>query len=111
MGPSGLRRGEVTGERIEREMHDFRAQVLSCVGLCDPTDCSLPGLCPWDFLGKNTGVGCHFLLQGIFSTQGSNPCLQHLLPCQADFFFTTATPRKPFGASVVQVRASLAAQW
>ena len=27
----------------------------------------------WDFPGKNTGVGCHFLLQGIFLTQGSNP--------------------------------------
>ena len=27
-------------------------------------------LCPWDFPGKNTGVGCHFLLQGIFRTQG-----------------------------------------
>ena len=27
------------------------------------------------FLGKNTGVGCHFLPQGIFLTQGSNPCL------------------------------------
>ena len=34
-------------------------------------------LCPWDFPGKNTGVGCHFLLQGIFLTQGSNPCLLH----------------------------------
>ena len=33
-------------------------------------------LCPWDLPGKNTGVGCHFLLQGIFPTQGSNP---HLL--------------------------------
>ena len=32
-------------------------------------------LCPWDFPGKDTGVGCHFLLQGIFPTQGSNPCL------------------------------------
>ena len=30
-------------------------------------------LCPWAFPGKNTGVGCHFLLQGIFLTQGSNP--------------------------------------
>ena len=29
-------------------------------------------LCPWDFPGKNTGVDCHFLLQGIFPTQGSN---------------------------------------
>ena len=28
--------------------------------------------CPWGFPGKNPGVGCHFLLQGIFLTQGSN---------------------------------------
>ena len=33
--------------------------------------------CPWDFQGKDTGVGCHFLLQGIFPTQGSNPGLLH----------------------------------
>ena len=32
-------------------------------------------LCPWDFRGKSTVVGCHFLLQGIFPTQGSNPGL------------------------------------
>ena len=30
--------------------------------------------CPWDFLGKNIGVGCHFLLQGILLTQGSTKC-------------------------------------
>ena len=34
-------------------------------------------LCPWESPGKNTGVGCHFLLQGIFPTQGSNPGLPH----------------------------------
>ena len=34
-------------------------------------------LCPWDFPGKNTGVSCHFLLQGIFLTQELNPCLLH----------------------------------
>ena len=34
-------------------------------------------LCPWDFPGKVTGVGCHFLLQGIFPTQGSNPGFLH----------------------------------
>ena len=34
-------------------------------------------LCPWDFPGKNTGVCCHFLLQGIFLSQGSNPGLLH----------------------------------
>ena len=41
-------------------------------------------LCPCNFSGKNTGVGCHFLLQGIFPTQGSNPCLLCLLHWQAD---------------------------
>ena len=34
-------------------------------------------LCSWHFPGKNIGVGCHFLLQGIFLTQGSNPGLLH----------------------------------
>ena len=34
-------------------------------------------LCPWDFPGNSTGVDCHFLLQGIFPTQGSNPGLLH----------------------------------
>jgi len=32
---------------------------------------------PWDFPGKNTGAGFHFLLQGIFQTQGSNLCFLH----------------------------------
>ena len=41
-------------------------------------------LCPWDFRGKNTRVGYHFLLQVIFLIQGSNPCLLHLLRWQAD---------------------------
>ena len=36
--------------------------------------------CPWDFPDKNTGMGCHLLLQGIFLTQGSN---LHLLHWQA----------------------------
>ena len=36
-------------------------------------------LCPWDSPGKNTGVGCHSLLQGNFPTQGLNP---HLLHCR-----------------------------
>ena len=34
-------------------------------------------LSPWDFPGKNPGTGCHFLLQGLFLTQGSNPHLMH----------------------------------
>ena len=53
-----------------------RLLAQSCPTLCDPMDCSLPG--------KNTGVGFHFLLQGIFPTQGLNPCLLYLLHCQVD---------------------------
>ena len=41
-------------------------------------------LCPWDFPGKNTGLGCNFLLQGIFPTQGSNPHLLHLQKCSLE---------------------------
>ena len=41
----------------------------SCPTLCDPT---ARILCPWDSPGRNTGVGCHTLLEGIFPTQGSN---------------------------------------
>ena len=47
-----------------------------CPTPCHPMDHSLL-LCPWDFSGKNTGVGCHALLQGIFLTQGLNPGLLH----------------------------------
>ena len=42
-------------------------------------------LCSRDFPGKNTGVGCHFLLQGVFPTQGSNSLFLHLLYWQVDF--------------------------
>ena len=46
----------------------------SYLTLCSSLDCSLPGSSVReDSPGKNTGVGCHDLLQGIFPTQGSNP--------------------------------------
>ena len=55
--------------------------VCVCVCVCvyglQPTTL----LCPWDFLGKKTGVGCHFLVQEIFPTQGLN---LRLLCWQAD---------------------------
>ena len=68
--------------------------ITSHVCVCSDTTGSLQPyrlyptrlLCPWDFPGKNTGVGCHFLLQGIFQTQGSNLCLLHcgwILSCWA----------------------------
>ena len=49
-----------------------------CLTLCDPMDCSPPGSPVHGYSsGKNTGVGCHALLQGIFPTQGSSPGLPH----------------------------------
>ena len=44
---------------------------------CNPKDWPARLLCPWDSPGKNTGVGSHSLLQGIFPIQGSNPDLLH----------------------------------
>ena len=49
-----------------------------CPTLCNPMDYSPPSLlCPWNFSGKSTGVGCHFLLQGFFLSQGLNSGLLH----------------------------------
>ena len=49
----------------------------------------------WDSPGNNTGVGCYFLLQGIFPTQRSNPCLLWLLYWQAHSF-PLVPPGKPY---------------
>ena len=60
----------------------FFAQSLQlCPTLCNPVDTmkSTRLLCPWDSPGKNTRMSWHFLLQGIFPIQGSNPHLLHLL--------------------------------
>ena len=52
--------------------------IQSCWTLWDSTDCSPPGSpVHGNSSGKSTGVGCHFLLQGISPTEGSNPGLPH----------------------------------
>ena len=51
-------------------------------------------LCPWNFPGRNTGVGCHFILPGDFPTQGLNLHLLHLLCWQVDSL-QLALPVKP----------------
>ena len=55
--------GGASGEVKVRESE----VAQSCPTLCDPMDCSLPGssVHPWDFPGKSTGVGCHFLLHVV----------------------------------------------
>ena len=50
---------------------------------------NMPRICPWDCPGKKNGAGYHFLLQGIFLTQGSN------LSSLASGFFTPEPPREP----------------
>ena len=71
--------GEPRRSEWEEEGLARKSKVAqSCPTLFDPMDCSLPhssvhGIFP----GKSTGVGCYFLLQRIFPTQGSNPGLLH----------------------------------
>ena len=45
----------------------------------DPVDESTRRLCPWDFPGKNTGVGCHFFFQGVFLTPSLSFTISHSL--------------------------------
>ena len=54
----------------------FTKSLQSCPTLCDPMDYN-PASVHRILQAKNTGVGCHALLQGIFPTQGSNPGLLH----------------------------------
>ena len=60
--------------------------VTSLLRLCSaqscPTLCNTMGCSPWDFPGTITGMGCHFLLQGILATQGSNLHLLCVLHCR-----------------------------
>ena len=53
-------------------------------------------LCPWNFPNKNSGVGCHFLLQGIFQTHASNPDLLQFLHWQVD-----SLPLRHLGSPIV----------
>ena len=67
----------------------YAESFQSCLTL-RPSELQPSGLlCPWDSPGKNNGVDSHFLLQGIFLTQGSNPPL--MSPALAGSVFTSAT--------------------
>ena len=76
------------------DMLGMRAKSLQLLQSCGLQPARL--LCPWDFPGKNTGVGSQFLLQGIFLIQGLNAHLFCLLHWQVGLFcfvlfFTTST--------------------
>ena len=68
--------------------------LQSCLTLCSLWTVPTRLLYPWDSPGKNTGMGCHALLQGIFLTQGLNPHLVRLLHWQAGSL-PPAPPGKP----------------
>ena len=78
------------GESVVVSVAETCPTVLSPHGL-QPTRL----LCPWGFPGKNAGVGCYFLLQGIFLTQGSN--LES--PTLAGKFLTTEHHGSPWSSS------------
>ena len=73
--------GKPLGAVLAPSCHHLESESVSCSVVFNPLWLHVlePArlLCPWNSSGKNTGVGCHFLLQGIFLTQGSNPGLLH----------------------------------
>ena len=80
----GLRHSNSNACNLQKKYIIFIVVVVvaqSYLTLCDPMDCSPTRLfCPWNSPGRNTGVGCHFLLQEIFPEQGLNLhllCLLH----------------------------------
>ena len=87
--PVSLDTGDYTGRWIPCHRPTWEARrskstpccclvAKSCLTLLWPNDCNCARLlCPWNSPGNGTGVGCHFLLHGIFPTQGSNLGLLH----------------------------------
>ena len=60
---------------LPRPISRWRGCAQSCLTLCHSFDCSPPGSSAYRV--SQASMGCHFLLQGIFATQGLNPCLLH----------------------------------
>ena len=91
-------------ERVEQIPY-LCMYVLSlqlCPTLCDPMDCSPPGSFVHDGSpGKNTGVGFHALLQGIFLTQESNPCILCFLRWQMSSL-SLGPPEKSPNQDIIQ---------
>ena len=65
-------------------------------------------LCLWDSPGKNTGVGCHALLQGIFPTQGLNSGLQY---CRQFSHSVVSKSLQPHGLAACQASLSITNSW
>ena len=93
----------LAGQVRERNKHTGEPQTLFvCVRACSVVSDSLQPhgryparlLCPWDFPGKNTGVGCHFLTPGDLPDPEIKPT-PPAVSCVIGGFFTTELPGKP----------------
>ena len=62
---------------------------------------------PWESPGKHTGVGCRFLLQGIFLTKGSTPGLDPRSPALQADTLTSEPPGKPMGTQIITIYREL----
>ena len=70
-----------------QHLHCSEPRAQLCLTLCNPMDCSPQAPLFMEFSQqKNTGVGSHALLQRIFLTQGSNPCVPCFLHCRQIFY-------------------------
>ena len=103
-------------------VYNMTSIILLCVCVCvyvctfssvwlfvTPLTVALWLICPWNFPGKNTGVGFRFLLQGIFPTQGSNLGLFCLLYRQAGSLLLVP-PWKPHAAAAAAAAAAKSLQ-
>ena len=96
-GPAGA------GELPRKHPEESKVKALSGVRLfATPWTVAHKVLCPWGFPGKSTGVGCHFLRQGIFPTQGS---ISGLLHCRQTLY-RLSLQGSPF-SSVLSLRRPL----
>ena len=85
----------MSGHLIFQRCHSYTVRLIAplCQILCHPMDCNSPGSSAHEHSpGKNTGVGCHALLQEIFPTQGSNPGLPHC----GHILYHLSQPGSPF---------------
>ena len=92
--------------KSQTRLSDWTELNLRCAPSCQTlfSLCAIAArlLCPWDFSGKNTGVGCHFLLQGVFPTQGSHLHLLCLLHCR-QILYMLSPWGSPYWSSAIPI--------
>lgn len=88
--------GMVVLLKVLQKVHIWAVACLHACSVlsncCDPMDCGQQASLSGNFLSKNTGVDCHFFLQGIFLSQGLNTCVLHF----RQILYHWATERKPW---------------